>query len=390
MFAHVFKYRMKCFLGDRVTLFWTMVFPILLSTLFLMAFSNFSKATSFTGIKVAVVNNDAYQENRMFQEALDSVTEKQGDEEPLLSMELVSLEEAETLLDQGEVHGIILLDPDIKLVVNQSGFNQSIIKSFLDQYQQVSASYATLFQMSPELLANRDALKDYSANYDFLVERNPGKNETDITVTYFYALLAMTALYGSFWGIRTVNEVQADQSMKGARVNLAPVHKMKTLLAGILAAWIIQFAELSILILYMSMVLKVSFGNQVWCILLTGLVGSLTGITLGTMLGGLIRKSDGIKTGVLLGITMTLSGFAGLYFASFKYVVTKAVPVMAYINPANLITDALYALYYYDTYERFALNIVLLLAFAAVFCLLTYLSVRRNRYASIPSIQEGD
>lgn len=91
MFAHVFRYRMKCFLGDRVTLFWTMVFPILLSTLFLMAFSNFGKATSFAGIKVAVVNNDAYQENRMFQETLAAAAEKQGDEEPLLSMELVSL-----------------------------------------------------------------------------------------------------------------------------------------------------------------------------------------------------------------------------------------------------------------------------------------------------------
>jgi ABC-2 type transport system permease protein len=390
MFAHVFRYRMKCFLGDRVTLFWTMVFPILLSTLFLMAFSNFGKTTSFAGIKVAVVNNDAYQENRMFQETLAAAAEKQGDEEPLLSMELVSLGEAETLLDQGEVHGIILLDPDIKLVVNQSGFNQSIIKSFLDQYQQVSASYTSLFQMNPGLLASRDTLKDYSADYDFIVEKNPGKNKTDITVTYFYALLAMTTLYGSFWGIRAVNEVQADQSMKGARINLAPVHKMKMLLAAILAAWIIQFVELTILILYMSMVLKVSFGSQAGCILLTCLVGSLTGITLGTMVGGLIKKSDGIKTGILLGITMTLSGFAGLYFASFKYVVTKAVPVLAYINPANLITDALYALYYYDTYERFTLNIILLLAFAAVFCLLTYLSVRRDRYASIPSIQEGD
>ena len=243
--------------------------------------------------------------------------------------------------------------------------------------------------MNPGLLASRDTLKDYSADYDF-IGRKSGENKTDITVTYFYALLAMTTLYGSFWGIRAVNEVQADQSMKGARINLAPVHKMKMLLAAILAAWIIQFVELTILILYMSMVLKVSFGSQAGCILLTCLVGSLTGITLGTMVGGLIKKSDGIKTGILLGITMTLSGFAGLYFASFKYVVTKAVPVLAYINPANLITDALYALYYYDTYERFTLNIILLLAFAAVFCLLTYLSVRRDRYASIPSIQEGD
>jgi len=390
MFSHVFKYRMKCFLGDRVTLFWTMIFPILLSTLFLMAFSNFSKATGFTGINVAVVDNNAFRENKPFQDALASVAEKRGDEEPLLSVRLVSREEAEKLLGDGEVHGIILLDPDIKLVVNQRGFNQSIIKSFLDQYQQIRASYSSLFQMIPELLASRDALEDFPVDYDFLVEKVPGKNETDITVTYFYALLAMTTLYGSFWGIRVVHETQADQSMEGARVNVAPVHKIKMLLAGMLAAWIIQFAELAILVLYMSTVLKVSFGDQAGCILITCLVGSLTGITFGTMVGGLIKRRYGLKIGVMLGITMTMSGFAGLYFASFKYKVIKAVPIMAYINPANLITDALYALYYFDTYERFALNIALLMAFAAVFCLATYLSVRRNRYAGIPSIQESD
>jgi ABC-2 type transport system permease protein len=165
---------------------------------------------------------------------------------------------------------------------------------------------------------------------------------------------------------------------------------MKMLLAGILAAWIIQFVELSLLILFMSLVLKVSFGNQVGYILLTCLVGALTGVTLGTLVGGLIKKGEGIKIGVLLGISMIMSGLAGLYFASFKYFVTKAIPIIAYVNPANLITDALYALYYYDTYQRFALNIFLLLAFSAVFCMLTYLSVRRDQYASIPSIQEGN
>ena len=45
--------------------------------------------------------------------------------------------------------------------------------------------------------------------------------------------------------------------------------------------------------------------------------------------------------GVLLGISMIMSGLAGLYFASFKHFVTKAIPIIAYVNPANLITDAL-------------------------------------------------
>lgn len=388
MFTHIFKYRMKCLLGDKVVLFWTMLFPILLSTLFLMAFSNLSKADDFISAKVAVVNNEAYQENKTFQEALAAAAEKNGEQEPFLSVELVTRAEADSLLEQGKVDGIIQLDPDISLIVKQSGLYQSIIKSFLDQYKQVNASYTSVFEMKPELLTSQK-LKLYSAD-DYLLERSLRKEKTDITVTYFYALLAMTSFYGSFWGVRIINEVQANQSMKGARINVAPVHKMKMLMAGILAAWIIQFAELLILILYMNLVLKVSFGSQVGYILLTCLVGALAGVTMGTLVGGLVKKNEGLKIGVLLGISMIMSGLAGLYFAQFKYTVTKAFPILAYINPANLIADALYALYYYDTYDRFILNIILLLAFSAVFGLVTYLSVRRDQYASIPSIQEDN
>ena len=255
MFTHIFKYRMKCFLGDKVTLFWTMLFPILLSILFLMAFSNLNNADNFTGARVAVVNNDAYKSDKMFQETLASVTEKHGDDAPLLSMELVSLEEAGTLLEQGKVHGVILMDPDIRLVVNQTGIYQSIIKSFLDQYKQVSASYKSLFQTNPELLAGGNKLVDYSADYSYLTE-SLGKNETDNTVTYFYALLAMASLYGSFWGIRVNGRSTGRSDHEGSPINLAPAHKMKMLLAGILAAWIIQFVELSLLILFMSLVLR--------------------------------------------------------------------------------------------------------------------------------------
>lgn len=389
MFTHVFKYRLKCLLRDKVVLFWTILFPIVLSTLFFTAFSNLNNAVSFTSAKVAVVDNEAYRNNKPFQEALVSVSEKRDEQEPLLSVELVSSDEAETLLEQGKVHGIILLDPDIKLVVKQSGMHQSIIKSFLDQYRQISASYGTVILRNFDIPANGDTLTRFPAD-DYLTELPLGKNKTDNTVTYYYALLAMASLYGAFWGLRVIGEVQADQSANGARINLAPVHKMKTLVAGILAAWIIQFVELSLLLLYMILVLKVPFGNQAGYILLTCLVGALAGLTLGTLVSGLVKRNLGLKIGVLIGLSMLMSGLAGLYFAPFKYIVIKAVPMLAYINPANLITDALYALYYYDTYHRFALNIALLLAFSAVFLLLTYLTVRRDRYASIPSIQEDN
>jgi ABC-2 type transport system permease protein len=61
----------------------------------------------------------------------------------------------------------------------------------------------------------------------------------------------------------------------------------------------------------------------------------------------------------------------------------KYVPVAAFLNPANAITDSFYSLYYYDTNTRFFSNIAILLGFSAVFYLGVYFVMRRQRYESI-------
>ncbi|MBS3951191.1 MAG: ABC transporter permease [Peptococcaceae bacterium] len=173
-------------------------------------------------------------------------------------------------------------------------------------------------------------------------------------------------------------------------MNLAPIHKMKLLGCDLLVALLIQFAELLILLVYMRFALNVAFGSQLGYILLTCLVGSLVGVSMGIFIGALVKGSEGVKTGVVIGATLTMSFFSGLNYPNVKYMVAKAFPPSTWINPASLITDALYALYYYDTYSRFSLNIGLLFAFSLVFILGAYLVLRRNQYASIPSLLQDN
>jgi ABC-2 type transport system permease protein len=47
---------------------------------------------------------------------------------------------ARQLLADGQVDGIISQDPQLHLVVKSSGLNQTILKSFLDDYSQNRAS----------------------------------------------------------------------------------------------------------------------------------------------------------------------------------------------------------------------------------------------------------
>lgn len=75
-----------------------------------------------------------------------------------------------------------------------------------------------------------------------------------------------------------------------------------------------------------------------------------------------------------------LSGMMGI---TMKYIVDKNVPILNKINPANMITDGFYSLYYYDTLDRFYFNLGSLLVFSCIMILVSYISLRRQKYDSI-------
>lgn len=117
--------------------------------------------------------------------------------------------------------------------------------------------------------------------------------------------------------------------------------------------------------------------------MLTTFVGSVAGLSLGSIVSAIVKKSEGIKIAILIGVSMSGSALAGMMYQGIKYIIAKNIPILSYLNPVNLLTDAFYCLYYYDTFTRYALNIVLLCVFIIVFCLGTYFIVRRRKYASL-------
>ena len=66
-----------------------------------------------------------------------------------------------------------------------------------------------------------------------------------------------------------------------------------------------------------------------------------------------------------------------------KYIVDKNIPIVNKLNPASMITDGFYSLYYYDTLDRYFFNIASLLIFALIMITISYFSLRRQKYDSI-------
>jgi ABC-2 type transport system permease protein len=342
--------------------------------------SNLHSFDTYSPISVAVVDNEAYRSDSYFQSVLDSVSADNPDaSDKLFHIAVTTADQAEESLKNNEISGYLLLDDTVHVVVKDSGLNQTILKAFVDSYLQVGSAYTTILQENPAAAASIR----YDGGDNFIEEVAPGKTNPDSTVIYFYALIAMACLFGGFWGRKEVDDIQADMSPQAARLNLAPVHKMKAFFPSLCAAITIQFFSVLLLLAYLALVLKVQFGAQLGFIVMTCFFGSILGVLFGALINALIRASQSVKMAIFLSTSLILSFLAGMMIMDVKYSVTHAFPLMAYINPANLISDAFYSLYVYSTYTRFFLNIGLLAAFSILFFFILYLATRRRKYASI-------
>jgi ABC-2 type transport system permease protein len=228
--------------------------------------------------------------------------------------------------------------------------------------------------MLPALLA-ADAL--------FLEERPISRAEPDNFIIYFFSLLAMTCLFGGFVGMTEVNAIQANLSGQAARMNFAPVHKLKMFLSGISAALIVQFVKLLLFLAYLVFVLPVDFGERTGLIVLSLFLCALLGISFGAFVTSLVKGGEGLKTGILISVGIAGAHLSGMSHAGLKYIIESAAPPLAFINPARWITDAFYALYYFDTYGRFIESIAGMVIFTAVFAGATYFVIRRRKYVSL-------
>ena len=379
MFRHIFLTRLKCLIRDKEMVFWTLFFPLILATFFDMAFSNLNNSETFHPIDIAVVQNAAYQQSTDLQSALQSAS--QGDDR-IFNLTAVTKEEADSLLNDNKIQGYIDADPEITLVVKDSGLNQNIIKAFLDNYRQTVSAVTSILKENP--MAAQTGLFDAIADrQEYTKEVTGSSAQPNNVLNYFYTLIAMSCLYGGFWGMKEITDIQANLSSRAARVNTAPVHKAKVFLFSLCAALLIDFVEMLLLLAYLYFGLKIDFGNKAGFVLLTTFVGCIVGISFGAFISSLVKKGEGLKVAILIAVSMVGSFLSGMMYQEMKYIIAQNVPVLSYLNPANLLTDAFYSLYYYDTYTRYALNMGALGIFAVVFCMVTYLIIRRQKYASL-------
>lgn len=378
MFWNIYKNRIRVSLRDKDNLIWTWIFPLMMATLFFFVFTEIDNAGRFSAVPAAVVDNAAFQADTALSEAVRLVA---AGEERLLDVTYVgTVEEADSLLEEGEVAGYIMLENEKPVLnVKESGLSQTILKSFLDQYQQTAALYRT-GAANPQALQQ---LGEWQAGQAYTQAISLSGTKPSETVTYFYALLAMVCLYGGFQGMTSVIYLQANLSPLGARRSVSPIGKLRMVCYDLLGGLTVHLICVLVVMAYLVFVLRVNFVGQLVPVLLICLVGSLTGVAMGAMITSVSRLRETVKTAILVSVTLVLCFMAGLMVSGINYVIEQALPLLAWLNPAARIADAFYCLYYYDTYTRFALDICVLIGMTVVMFGISIFALRRRTYESI-------
>ena len=387
MFYHNFKYSLKILLKNKSLIFWTFAFPILLGTLFNMAFSNIEKSEKLSIIDIAIINSDEFDNDKIFKETMQTLSDD-NNKNKIFNITYTDISKAKKMLLNEEITGYLKFNENnIDIIVNSSGINETILRSIVDEIEREKEVINTLVKKETE-----KGNIDYTAIYNkiALLLNNSNATLKDIsnknlsyTMIEYYTLVAMAVLYGALISMNVVNYKLANMNSVGKRTTVSKVGKGKLLLGSLLASYIVQMLSLLILLVYTIFVLKVDYGSDIIHVILLIAIGSLASLTLGLGVSTMLKTNENAKTGILIAITMLWSTLSGMMGITTKYVIDKNIPILNILNPANMITDAFYSLYYYDTLNRFYSNIISLLVFSLIMIIISYESLRRQKYDSI-------
>ena len=193
MFGHIFKYSMLSALRVKSLNFWILLFPIILGTLFSLAFGNFSNSEKFKSIPVAIVEE---KQNENFNNVIKSISES---DDPLLKPEYTDRKTAQEMLKKGECEGIITVTEQLSLTVSKNNIKPSILKNFLDQYKANEMVITDIAKTNPAALSA--VTEQMSAEINCNKKLSFSNGNTDVMVQYYYNLIAMACLFGSFLGM---------------------------------------------------------------------------------------------------------------------------------------------------------------------------------------------
>ena len=439
-----FKATVRTLLLTPSAVVWTLIFPIVLATVFNFMFEPMRSTGSVEAVKVAVVADDAWEDSP-FSQVVDTLSEA---DEPLLAVHPVATEqEARELIAEGSVAGAYIVDaagnegnaeqsgsdeldavdaagpadaagaasgsgtaagssdvsastpsasdagaPHIILAPAGSGtssdasydVNRAILESVVTSYLQSEALIEELATHDPVALSDPTTIENALGLSVSVREVSLTHAQPDSMVRFYYALLGMASIFAAQLAGESVWHLQPTSSAAGARRTVSSTSRMRLLIPTIGACWAVSTTFLAIAFGYICLTAHIDFSGREGLCIVGIAASSLLSCGIGALVGALPgRMGSDSRRGILTALTCLLSLFAGLYgepTMELADTVAHVFPAATWLNPVCLIRDLFYTVYFYDTLIPFSLRLSACAGIAAVLLAVSAACMRRSAH----------
>ncbi|WP_419030188.1 ABC transporter permease [Collinsella stercoris] len=439
-----FKATVRTLLLTPSAVVWTLIFPIVLATVFNFMFEPMRSTGSVEAVKVAVVADDAWEDSP-FSQVVDTLSEA---DEPLLAVHPVATEqEARELIAEGSVAGAYIVDAagnegnaeqsgsdeldavdaagpadaagaasgsgtaagssDVSTVTSSAGstgapriilapagsgtgsdasydVNRAILESVVTSYLQSEALIEELATHDPVALSDPTTIENALGLSVSVREVSLTHAQPDSMVRFYYALLGMASIFAAQLAGEGVWHLQPTSSAAGARRAVSGTSRMRLLIPTIGACWAVSTTFLVIAFGYICLTAHIDFSGREGLCLVGIAASSLLSCGIGALVGALPgRMGSDSRRGILTALTCLLSLFAGLYgepTMELADTVAHVFPAATWLNPVCLIRDLFYTVYYYDTLIPFALRLATCMGIAAALLTVSAACMRRSAH----------
>lgn len=377
---------------------WVLAFPLIMSAIFLFMFSGMRTDGVVDPVPVALVTPAGEKDGApagSFAQVVDVLAEP-GEDQLLDLRHVEAAADAADLLAAGEVDGYFELADDgtpaltvgsaytLASADGATAVNRTILETVASSYVQSRALLEEVAQRDSAALADPAAVADALGTQVDVEQTQITHARPEEIVRYYYALLGMGALMASQAGMLAVAYAQPGVSALGARRAVSGTSRLRQLAGCVLGAWAVSTVALTLAFAFLRLVVGVDFGGREGLALVSVAVCALLATALGACVGALpIPAGISARSGILTALTCVLSLFAGLYGTAAMELadnLAHTLPWTSWVNPAKLVCDTFYALYYYTSLAPFAARLAACVAGALALLAVAGAIFRRQSY----------
>jgi len=366
-----FKYNIKAVFRSKEFLFWNMAFPIIMGVIFHIAFGTID--VSLGTIPVAIVlAGDLSPIAAAFYDALPSF-------DGFLDATVTYQAYANTLLFEREVAGVFVLGQGIELMTNGGGISVSILETMANEFMAIASAMGNIATVNLEsVVGAMAAIESYTTS--LVPFRQLGATSLQ---NYFYVMLAVGCFMGVHMGLNTAEQLQPDMSLRGARVSIAPVSKIRLFFESLFSSVLVQFLMSVIIIAFYMFVLGVEFGTRLGLLVLACLVASAMSVAFGMFIASVTEGKVKTKRTIVMALTNIFLITAGMMSIAVRNVVRQHVFVVDRLNPVALISDTFVTLAIRENLQVYVQNMIIMAAATLVLIVVSGAIMARRKYANL-------